>query len=220
MRFILKFIRVKFPAFESFRHAVYTLPFAIYGWLRLRYPGVNGKLRIVPGASGIFQRGWIPLEYPYFNILNEDSWHYWMAGKKADAILMEHVLEHFTASEAKVIFKHCKSNLARDGYIRIAVPDGKHPSLDYIAMVEPGGTGLGSETHRVLYNYKQLRSLLEENGYRVKLLEYYDDEGNFNTADWVLSDGCINRSSKGKNRMRKNFNYTSLIIDAFINHIT
>jgi predicted SAM-dependent methyltransferase len=130
--------------------------------------------------------------------------------------LAEHVWEHLTEKEAYQAAKNCFLFLKPSGYIRVAVPDGYHPSLDYIKAVEPGGSGLGSDDHKVLYNYRTLAHILESADFEVKLLEYFDEEGKFHIEDWHDDDGLITRSSKYDERnIDGRLNYTSIIIDAF-----
>ena len=57
---------------------------------------------------------------------------------------------------------NCYEFLRPGGRLRIAVPDGFHPEPGYIEYVRPGGTGIGADDHKVLYNYQSLRKLLEK----------------------------------------------------------
>jgi predicted SAM-dependent methyltransferase len=57
--------------------------------------------------------------------------------------------------------------------------------------------------------------MLEDVGFRVHLLEYWDEEGQFHFEDWNDDCGHIKRSRRydKRNQMGK-LNYTSLIVDA------
>ena len=74
------------------------------------------------------------------------------------------------------------------------MPDGLHPDPAYIAWVEVGGTGPGAHDHKVLYHYRSFRRLFEEAGFRVRLLEYWDEQGALRQADWDPAQGRIRRS--------------------------
>ena len=111
--------------------------------------------------------------------------------------------------------KNCLDYLKPGGKLRIAVPDGFHPSKNYIDKVRPGGIGAGAKDHKILFNYKILKNELENAGFKVDLLEYWDDSGNFNFLNWSIEDGYIERSKNNDPRNNKQkLNYTSLIVDA------
>jgi predicted SAM-dependent methyltransferase len=97
----------------------------------------------------------------------------------------------------------------------MAVPDGLHPDPVYIERVKPGGSGLGSDDHRMLYTYETLSSLLEAAGFKIKLLEYFDENGKFHYSEWSSDVGMITRSNRfDKSNTIKPNAYTSLIVDA------
>lgn len=96
------------------------------------------------------------------------------------------------------------------------MPDGYHPDPHYIEYVRPGGTGAGSDDHKVPYTYDSLRQLLEQAGFRVKLLEWFDENGRFHFEKWDAAMGFIERSTRFDERNTENPTaYTSLIVDAF-----
>ena len=175
----------------------------------------SSPLRIVIGAGGVYQKGWIPTDIEQLNLLRLEDWRRYFKPDSIDAILAEHVYEHLTENEAYQAAKNCFLFLKPTGYIRVAVPDGYHISLDYIKAVEPGGSGSGSDDHEVLYNYRTLAHVFESAGFEVNWLEYFDEGGTFHIKDWHEDDGLINRSSKyGKRNSDGRLNYTSIIIDA------
>ncbi len=61
--------------------------------------------------------------------------------------------------------KHLYKYSADDINIRIAVPDGFHKDENYIRSVKPGGTGIGADDHKHLFNYKSLSTLFEKQGF-------------------------------------------------------
>ena len=171
---------------------------------------------IVVGASGIFQDNWIPTDVNTLNLLKPNTWKLFFKENSVAAILAEHVWEHLTIQDGYIAAKTCYRYLKKDGYIRIAVPDGYHNKKEYIDYVKPGGIGAGADDHKVLYNYKSLSKIFRDAGFNVKLLEYFDEEGNFQFSDWDQKDGMIHRSMRFDERNTNNeLNYTSLIIDAF-----
>jgi len=101
------------------------------------------------------------------------------------------------------------------GYLRVAVPDGFHPDPEYVEWVRPGGTGPGSDDHKVLYTYATFRDLFEKIGFDVVLHEYFDESGQFHFTDWAPSDGMIERSKRYDSRNANGrLAYTSIILDA------
>ena len=97
----------------------------------------------------------------------------------------------------------------------VAVPDVFHPDSAYIEAVRPGGTGVGAEDHKVLYNYKTLTELLKNTGFEVELLEYWDENGKFHFKDWSSEYGHVQRSKRyDKRNQDGTLTYTSLIVDA------
>jgi predicted SAM-dependent methyltransferase len=183
--------------------------------IKLRRLVKRTPLRVVVGASGLYQKGWISTEIEQVNLLDTHSWNKYFTINSIDAILAEHVWEHLTEQEASIAAHNCFRYVKSCGYIRVAVPDGFKPSNEYINTVKPGGTGAGSDDHKVLYNYTTISKIFESAGFKVELLEYYDEQGNFHYKEWDPGKGLITRSSRYDERNRKgNLNYTSIIIDA------
>jgi predicted SAM-dependent methyltransferase len=80
--------------------------------------------------------------------------------------------------------------------------------------VEPGGTGDGAADHRVLYNWEMITALLQEAGFHVRLLEYFDRNGRFHFNEWDPTQGMVRRSSRFDRRNdSRPLTYTSLIAD-------
>jgi predicted SAM-dependent methyltransferase len=171
--------------------------------------------KIIVGASGTRFDGWISTNQAVLDLLAERDWAAYFEPDSLHAILAEHVWEHLTAEEAGVAATHCFRFLRPGGYLRMAVPDGFHPDPSYIEQVKPGGTGPGSDDHKVLYTYKSLSSLLEAAGFKIRMLEYFDENGEFHYSEWSPDDGMVRRSSRFDQRNTgKPLTYTSLIVDA------
>lgn len=172
-------------------------------------------LRIVVGSSGIFQKGWIPTEAHTLNLLDESTWAKYFNENRIHCLLAEHVWEHLTLEEGKEAARICYKYLEKNGRLRVAVPDGFHSSQAYINYVKPGGYGAGADDHKVLYNFKTFSSLFEEIGFKVRLLEYFDEDHEFHANDWDHNEGFIHRSLKHDKRNSSGEPvYTSLILDA------
>jgi predicted SAM-dependent methyltransferase len=173
--------------------------------------------RLVIGASSKHDRGWIPTERDYLDLCRPEQWEQMLAPASLDALLAEHVWEHLTPSEAVAAAKTCYTYLKPGGYLRIAVPDGLHPSPEYIDWVKPGGASPGqlANDHQVLYTYRTLGPVFESAGFRVRLYEYYDEAGQFHFSDWDPADGTIRRSRRFDRRNRGGkLAFTSIILDA------
>jgi predicted SAM-dependent methyltransferase len=186
--------------------------YAIFRLLRaVRKPNV----KIVVGASDIFDTGWVPTDMDFLNLLVDSDWQAFFKRDTVAAILAEHVWEHLSPEQGELAATNCFKYLKPDGHLRIAVPDGFHPMREYIEHVKIGGIGPGAHDHKILYNYKVMTALLQRVGFTVKLLEYYDEDGQFHESAWKSEDGHIHRS---KNHDKRNatgvLNYTSLIVDA------
>ena len=171
--------------------------------------------KIIIGSSKISYPGWVSTEKGFLDVTDRGDFEcYWKPGSRA-AFLAEHVLEHLNADGAKTACANCFKFLKHGGRMRIAVPDGFHPEPAYIELVKPGGTGVGAYDHRILYDYKSLRNILEEIGFSVELLEYWDESGCFHFREWDSKDGHISRSKRYDERNKEGeLKYTSLIIDA------
>ena len=172
------------------------------------------ELKIVIGSSGVFEKSWIPTNYQYLNLLNEEDWRRAFGKKRIDAILAEHVFEHLTEAEGLQALHTCHKYMKYGARLRVAVPDGYNPDGDYIEMVRPGGVGAGCEDHKVLYNVEILEQMFVAAGFAVQRLEYFDAKGQFHRSVWQPEDGMIHRSLAHDPRNRDgSIKFTSLILD-------
>jgi predicted SAM-dependent methyltransferase len=175
---------------------------------------LSKPVRIVIGAEGIFEHGWIPTNIDTLDLLDNASWEFNFRQGVVDAIMAEHVWEHLTEDEGIEAAKNCFKYIKHGGYLRIAVPDGFHPSKEYINYVKPGGLGMGSDDHKVLYDYKSLGNVLRLAGFTIDLLEYFDEQGEFHCQAWSPEQGMILRSKIFDERNKNGLlNYTSIILD-------
>jgi predicted SAM-dependent methyltransferase len=198
------------------RPYVYTPRIWLKQWKVRNLAQASRAPRIVVGASGFFDHGWIPTDIDVLNLLRPRDWGMCFDKNSLEAILAEHVWEHLTVDEGIVAARHCYQYLKPGGYFRVAVPDGLHPDAAYIEYVRPGGIGSGADDHKVLYTYQTLREVLVQAGFdEIELLEYFDESGQFNDTAWRPEDGMIRRSKRfDKRNADGSLSYTSLIIDA------
>jgi predicted SAM-dependent methyltransferase len=173
------------------------------------------SLRIIVGDGGTCEEYWIPTEQSLVDLLQPNTWANFFDEASVDAIFAEHVWEHLTLANGQIAAETCFRFLKPGGYLRIAVPDGYHPSPDYIARVRPGGTGMGASDHQVLYNHHSFGHLFRTAGFDVRLIEYFDERGEFHTADWDVDKGLVRRSLLFDSRnQQQRYGYTSLFLDA------
>jgi predicted SAM-dependent methyltransferase len=172
-------------------------------------------LRIVVGAGGLYDPGWIPTDVDVLDILDEQHWRRLFREDSIDAILAEHVWEHLTAEDGLIAARNCFRFLKPGGYLRAAVPDGFHPDPQYIEWVRPGGSGAGAHDHKLLYTHETFGRLFESAGFSVEPLEYFDSSGQFHATDWDPALGKIERSKRFDERNKEGrLVYTSVILDA------
>ena len=187
----------------------------IGAWILTRAAKRRQPLRIVVGTSGRSMRGWVSTDVEFLNLLQPDEWASFFRENSIDAILAEHVWEHLTLDEGIVAARTCHRFLRQGGYLRVAVPDGLHPDPAYIERVRVGGIGAGALDHKVLYRRETLGDVLQQAGFTVRPLEYFDPEGQFHFVEWNPEDGMIRRSSRFDKRNHTGaLRYTSLILDA------
>lgn len=185
------------------RHARYCLQ----QWL-LSTPSIN----IVLGAGNTRFDGWFSTDYDILNITSSRDWKMFFTPGSIDKLLCEHVLEHLSQTECTITLQHCYRYLKRGGVFRIAVPDGYRKDAEYVAEVSPPKDG-----HKMLFTIDNLVPLLEDIGFHVIPLEYFDAKEIFHFFPWDERDGYIERSFRFDTQekfRRGDLRYTSLIVDA------
>jgi predicted SAM-dependent methyltransferase len=171
--------------------------------------------RVIVGSGATLYDGWLETDRNVLNILNPDDWKLLFNDNSLDAILAEHVWEHFTAEEGLAAAVHCFQYLKPGGYIRVAVPDGFHPDNAYIEDVRPGGSGAGAKDHKVLYTYRTFSDVFTAAGFEVFPKEYFNESGYFVENHWAESEGMICRSKRFDARNKDGqLRYTSIVLDA------
>ncbi len=174
------------------------------------------SVKVVIGAGGTDFEGWIITNLPYLDALKAEDWARIFTPGSIDRILSEHVFEHLSTDQFRIFLRVVQPYLSAEGRIRISVPDGHHPDPDYIESARPGGTGPGAYDHKVFYTHTLIAEVLTEEGYAYRLLEYFDQEGEFHQTAWDAVDGFMQRSADHDPRNReKPLSYTSLILDCW-----
>lgn len=174
----------------------------------------NPRKRVVIGAWGRFDAGWIPTQRDFLDLTKPTDWQRYFQPESVEAMLAEHVWEHLTPEDGLAAAKTCYKYLVPGGYLRVAVPDGLHPDPAYIETVKagasednhkaglPNGSGPGTAldgnaaNHKALYTYQTLKELFVAAGYRVTLYEYFDEAGRFHCDEWDQKAGTIWRSKR------------------------
>jgi predicted SAM-dependent methyltransferase len=173
--------------------------------------------RVALGSGRSSYDRWISTDIDILDITSEKDWKRCFEPESLEALLAEHVWEHLTPEQAAAAARNCFNYLKPGGYLRIAVPDGFHPSEAYIKWVTEGPPESGADDHKVLYNYKTFSEVFSGAGFQVRLLEYYDENGVFHFEEWDPDDGYISRSKRydpGHSRRGFSEPFTSIIIDA------
>jgi predicted SAM-dependent methyltransferase len=182
---------------------------------RLAWASQRGHVKIVVGANSKYEKDWLPTEVEFLDLLRPEHFQRMFSKFAARAILAEHVWEHLSLADGVRAARNCFEHLMPGGYVRAAVPDGLHPDPEYIDWVKPGGKGPAAHEHRVLYTYRTFADVFERAGFRVRLLEYFDEAGRFQSTDWDPADGMITRSLRFDHRNADGKpHFTSIVLDA------
>jgi predicted SAM-dependent methyltransferase len=206
MKQILRMI----PGLVKLKRKVHYLFRVFRNHLRLKISARRKPLKIVVGASGVFNEGWVFTDMENLNLLEPSDWHRYFQVDSIDAILAEHVWEHLSYEEGAIAAYQCFEYLKPGGYLRIAVPDGNFPDSSYIQ-----GVDIGVDGHKELYNNETLSGLFEGAGFVVQLLEYFDKNHQFHYNEWDPDEGMIHRSKRfDKRNADDKLKYTSIILDA------
>lgn len=206
--------------YKKFKQIIYRklIPF-IRIWKKLNwhiYLNTHEEINLIIGAGPTKYKGWFPTDIITLDVTNEDHFKKYFKKKKINKILAEHVLEHLTNDGLEVMIKNFFKYSDQNVNIRIAVPDGFHKDINYINIVKPGGIGEGADDHKNLFNYRSLSALFEKYGFKVSLIDYWDEEGEFHHNYSNDENGTILRSFLNDRRNEAGkANYTSLIIDFY-----
>lgn len=208
------------PTFTPLRHALHPAKAALRRAIKCRELkkrlAATNPLRVVLGAGNTYDEGWIATDLDVLDIAKKKDWRRLLAPSSIDMLLAEHVWEHLEPEAGRCAARNCFTFLKAGGHLRAAVPDRLHPDPAYREWVRPGGCGPGADDHRVLYDYHTFSEVFRGCGFRVDLLEYFDEAGRFIYRQWDPSDGMIHRSKRFDERnISGALKYTSIILDAF-----
>lgn len=175
-------------------------------------------IKIIVGASSQSYPGWIQTQEENLNLLIRKDWEQSFNERRIDVILAEHVWEHLTYEEGVEAARICYDFMKPHGYIRCALPDGFFRNEWYQNIVKIGGPGPKDHpaaSHKIVHNYRTLSRMFEEAGFKVKPLEFCDENGQFHYNEWDPEGGFIYRSYRFDHRNKNNeLGFVSLIIDA------
>ena len=177
------------------------------------------KKKVIIGSGGIelsWMKNWIKTDKENLNILDESDYRkLFQREGSIQSFFSEHVFEHLHYNEIIQAIILIKKYLKKNGSLRIAVPDGLFPDQEYIDYVKPGGSGAGSDDHKVLLTFLDALDIGEKVGMTVELIEYWDKSGKFQKIrNMDIAKGIVERSLLNDSRNTKDsIKYTSLIFD-------
>jgi len=156
-----------------------------------RAPATDSALAEVPGA-----RRWIALaaadvKWTAARLSCVDlTWYARFLTKRAPNFLIEHQLQTLPFAQQLDVLVFCRHALATGGRVRIALPDGNHPSPAYQALLARSGVS-GRPT------LEGWTWILERLGFLVRVVEGYRRDGSFVAADPDFDlYGPVRRSSR------------------------
>ena len=171
--------------------------------------------RVIVGAGATCMDGWVSTDRDSIDLLDANTWLRHMPEASLDAIFAEHVWEHLTEAQGRQAARVCARFLRRDGYLRVAVPDGHHPDPAYLMHVRPGGTGSGADDHKVLYTAETLAAVFLDAGFEVRHYEHFGADGRFHFEPFDPMQGLVRRSRRFDPRNAGGrLAYTSIVLDA------
>lgn len=180
---------------------------------------IDQPIKLIVGASSQNYPGWVQTQETELNLLNKADWELSFRNREIDVILSEHVWEHLTFEEGIEAAKLCYEFLRPGGYIRCAVPDAFFKNEEYQRIVQVGGPGPANHpaaSHKIVHNHVSLVRMFESAGFKVRLLEYCDEQGDFHFNYWDPEGGFIYRSLRFDHRNKEGkLGFVSLIVDAF-----
>jgi predicted SAM-dependent methyltransferase len=159
-----------------------------------KYVG-SGKLKVIIGAGSQRHPGWLATDINVLNITHDSSWRNLFNMNEIDNILAEHVVEHLSLDELYRVLECVRTYLKPGGIFRVAVPDAFHPSRYYYNLVKPGGLETPNQ-HKLFFDYEMFTRIAEGSGYKIRLLEYFDESGVFHKEIYSQDDGFIQRCAE------------------------
>ncbi|QCO07244.1 glycosyltransferase 61 family protein [Azospirillum argentinense] len=150
--------------------------------------------QMVP-AEDFLEKEWVDIEREFIR------------GRRITRIVSEHLLDKYDQSTRRRLLARMADALAVGGNLRLAVPDAQFKRSDYQEAI--------ARHSRVTFNHQSIREEFTGLPFEIKAIEFVDDAGIHHDEDNTPSFGKISRSRKNDVRNKnRDFNYTSLIIDA------
>jgi predicted SAM-dependent methyltransferase len=153
------------------------------------------RIKVIVGAGPQQISGWLSTDINMLNITHEPSWRNLFNPNSIDNILAEHVIEHLSLDELYRVLEHARTYMKGGGIFRVAVPDAFHPSRYYYNLVKPGGWETPNQ-HKLFFDFEMLTRIAEGAGYKIRLLEYFDEGGVFHKESYSSADGVIQRCAE------------------------
>lgn len=177
------------------------------------------ELRVILGAGGIRQPGWIRTELADLDPTKREDFARYFARGSVRVFLAESCWNRWSLADACVAARHCWEYLLPGGYLRVAVSDAAHPNWQHVvASLESGPASSrrdapGSVSAR--YTYRTLGALFESVGFVVDVLEYFDENGQFQGKPWDPDAGLVRASVRFDPRHQDGvLAPTSIVLDA------
>lgn len=204
--------------YNQIRSLTRSIPLRISKYLKIK--PIHRSRKIIIGAGKNSTSGWYSTDINTLNILKTgDFAKYWQRNTISN-FFAEHVFEYLTYEEIKIALRNCHQYLKKGGCLRIAVPDGYFPDVEYQKNIREGTnpikiTPIDVIGHQVVLNYQTLTELLKEFNFKVEYIEFWDEKGKFKKDKMDPAKGIVQRSRDDDPRNSPNeIKYTSLIIDA------
>lgn len=164
-------------------------------------------MKLIVGAKDTAAGGWVSTDKRHpgapLDVRRPEDWARVSPPASVDRILAEHVLEHMTLADAQVALCNMFRAVKPGGIARIAVPDANNPDPVYQEHCRPGGRGQSwarllfyqadEPEHKTHFDYKTLSELMRRAGFEPRLLEWFDEHGQFHRNPWSLADGPVRR---------------------------
>ena len=176
----------------------------------------HDRIRLALGSESHCTDGWIHAGCNQLDLVNPASWSCFFQKSSVDAMLADHVWEHLSEKEGRTAARNCFQFLRPGGYLRVAVPDGFHPSQTACEQVREESSVSRTAADCLLYNHRSFADMFLAAGFQVRLIEFFDREGAFHSNHWDVSKGLVQRTLLFDERnITQPYAYTSLVLDAF-----
>ena len=213
-------IRVRLIIKKTFKFFYYK-----YRFLKLKIYLIfsEDSVNLILGAALTNQKGWFSTNEDWLDISKAEHWNKLFNSKKrVKRVLAEHVFEHLTIDEMRNSLRLIFANMINGGSLRIAVPDGNNPNLDYRKHCGINGIGADASDHKQFLTYELLSREIEAIGFDHTLIEGYLKNKELVSKSFNDNLGKVIRSRRNSfNLSKKGWDFydsnTSLIIDCFKN---